>query len=280
MNGHGVKYGTKNFLTQGASTYTEPTAEHISGFMEAAKSGEYRGVPLHGVDSSAFHTWFVKFAIAVMSRLAERFPTGDMEVFEAFEIFNPAKFPVDSSLHAQYGADGLNELIEHYGTGPEPYVEPESLRLEWRLFKTTLKKYKQSGLGYVQMVTELFQSGTLTPGIKTLLSIKSVLPYNTAMCERGFSRMGLIKNCLRNRLYIETLDALMVIGLVGPDYILSNDPEAVQLADDFFATALDIWEADRSRNPKQARFGNKNAAKRRGHSVNTELPLRTNSAGD
>ena len=72
----------------------------------------------------------------------------------------------------------------------------------------------------------------------------------------------------------------MMIGLVGPDYILSNDPEAVQLADDFFATALDIWEADRSRNPKQARFGNKNAAKRRGHSVNTELPLRTNSAGD
>lgn len=49
------------------------------------------------------------------------------------------------------------------------------------------------------VVEELLTTGELTENIETLFHIKLVLPYNTAMCERGFSRMKLIKSALRNR---------------------------------------------------------------------------------
>ena len=57
------------------------------------------------------------------------------------------------------------------------------------------------------------------------------------MCERGFSQMKLIKSALRNRLYIETLDALMTISLVGPDYVSNQD-----LDDGIFKEALSEWQ--------------------------------------
>ena len=78
--------------------------------------------------------------------------------------------------------------------------------------------------------------------------------------------MKLIKSCLRNRLYIETLDALMMISMVGPEYVCGGD-ETV------FDEALTAWQGACTRNPRQARFGNKNACKRRAHEVRTSLPV-------
>ena len=108
-----------------------------------------------------------------------------------------------------------------------------------------------------------------------LLCIKLVLPYSTSGLERAFSRMKLIKNYLRNRLYIETLDALMTVGLVGPEYASWE-----QGGSDFFETALQVWEAAALRNPKKARFGNTNAAKRRGHEARTPVPAASDSNPD
>jgi hypothetical protein len=70
--------------------------------------------------------------------------------------------------------------------------------------------------------------------------------------------MGLIKSALRNRLYIETLDALMTIGLIGPMIVNILDDE-----DTMLLAALDEWKADCMRNPNNARFGNKSAAKKK-----------------
>jgi len=49
-----------------------------------------------------------------------------------------------------------------------------------------------------------------------LVSIRMILPLNTACCERGFSKMKLIKTYLRNRLHDTTLSALMMISINGP----------------------------------------------------------------
>ena len=39
------------------------------------------------------------------------------------------------------------------------------------------------------------------------------VPISTTVCQRGFSRQNIIKNDIRNGLYLEVLDALMFISL-------------------------------------------------------------------
>ena len=95
--------------------------------------------------------------------------------------------------------------------------------------------------------------------------------------------MKLIKNALRNRLYIETLDALMSIRLLGEQYILSTEGSTLDsegktaegklkaAEDKLVQAALDDWENAKLRNPNQARFGNLNAKKKFKETL-TEIP--------
>ena len=71
--------------------------------------------------------------------------------------------------------------------------------------------------------------------------------------------MKLIKSALRNRMYVETLDALMAIKLLGKRFIVDADDEGVETK--FFEEVLDDWENARLRNPNRARFNNQNAKK-------------------
>ena len=61
------------------------------------------------------------------------------------------------------------------------------------------------------MYRHLIQKGLVSNQISVLVDIRLVQAMNTACCERGFSRMKLIKTASRNRLYVETLDALELL---------------------------------------------------------------------
>ena len=80
--------------------------------------------------------------------------------------------------------------------------------------------------------------------------------------------MKLIKSALRNRMYVETLDALMAIELLGKRYIVDADDEGVETK--FFEEVLDDWENARLRNPNRARLNNQNAKKMA--KTRTEIP--------
>lgn len=227
-------------LDEGVGSLEEPSSDKVSEFLsclvqeQALNSNDgdqevkdqfivFRDVELHDLERQELLKWLHKFAVALLSRLAERFPAKDMSVLQAFEIFNPAKCPPkpDNS----YGKSGVDILCDFYGkdkvVGGVVYpaiINPDDFRVEWRVFKPKLAEHRKAGTKVEDMMAELLTDGSLTPNIQILLQIKVVLAYNTSMCERGFSRMKLIKSALRNRLYIETLDALMTIALVGPDY--------------------------------------------------------------
>ena len=203
-----------------------------------------------------------------------------MKLMKALEVLNPHKMPADLKSEPNYGNDSIKVLCEHYGAAKEvngvthsAYIGPDQLALEWKVFKTSLHSHRLSKKPLLDIYEELLVGGELTPQIQTLYEIKAVVPFNTAMCERGFSRMKLIKSALRNRLYIETLDALLTIGLVGPDYVTVD-------SEGFFEEVVKVWEDSAQRNPKQARFGNQNAKKRRGHESKTELPTQASVGGD
>jgi hypothetical protein len=257
------------------SVFHEPTSTHMAEFLSGSDD-TFRGVDLTNVDHKELHTWLTKFALAVMSRLAERFPEDDMKILSALEILNPLRVPTDPAKLASYGNKEVDVLCAHYGTPKKvgskicpPMIDPVQFRVEWRLFKHSLVKMKtqiqKTKESSEDLIAAALDSGSVTAQIKVLLYVRIVLALNTSMCERGFSRMKLIKSALRNRIYIETLDALMCLSLVGPDFI-SNRDDAV------FEEALKTWNAASMRNPRKARFGNKNATKRRAEEVRTELP--------
>ena len=100
------------FLQSCACSFLEVT--------DAVYKCQFRGFTVHQMcgDSKKFKDWVVKFALALMSRLAKRFPQDDMAIMAAMEIFNPdrcaAKVSSEADL-ATYGEAELELLIKHYG---------------------------------------------------------------------------------------------------------------------------------------------------------------------
>ena len=144
-------------LNDGADFIKEPTGENISEFLASGET--YQGVELQsGLDGSKVDlprerkellVWLTKFAVAIMSRLAERFPIEDMKIFKALEVLNPEKMPADSAELGPYGDDDVQTLCDHYGKPKTvdgvvhpAYVDPKKLKVEWRLFKRTLHSHR------------------------------------------------------------------------------------------------------------------------------------------
>jgi hypothetical protein len=225
--------------------------------------------------------WMQKFSISIMSRLAERFPADDMPVLSAFEIFNPQKAPDNGLDLAMYGNHEINLLCKQYahnktvnGVEHPALVDEDDVIVGWQLFKSELPAWKKGGYNIASMYA-MFMA-ILPDGIKELIQIRLVLVFSTACCERGFSLMKIIKSALRNRLYIETLDALMTISMLGARYA-EGTANCLECGEDCngdcsFDAALDHWEGDCLRNPNKARWGNNSAAKSRLTDVRNVVP--------
>ena len=226
------------------SVFDEPSSTHVSEFL-SGDDNVFRGVALAAVDREELCTWLTKFALAVMSRLCERFPEDDMKVLQALEIFNPLRAPLDPAQLETYGDTEIDMLCSHYGKPKQvdskvfpAMADPDQLKVEWRLLKHTLSKARaeaSDSTAASDLIASLLDDDAAMENTTILMQIRQVLVWTTAMCERGFSQMKLIKSALRNRLYIETLDALMTISLVGPDYVSNQD-------DGIFKEALSEWQ--------------------------------------
>ena len=60
------------------------------------------------------------------------------------------------------------------------------------------------------------ESTPLSPSIRFLVCAFLCIELSSVCCERGFSIMNRIKCKARNRMYVDTLDSLMMIALNGP----------------------------------------------------------------
>ena len=250
-----------NVLKKGTGSFKEPSSRRTRDFL--AGDGSFAGVQLKNGSTEIIKSvcgFAHKFRIAILARLQERFPPDDMELLRAFEVFSPQKIPADRSQLAGYGDDEIKLLCAHYGTPKQvdgktfaAKIDSEQLCVEWENFKYIIHKHRHMDMR--SMYRHLIQKGLVSNQISVLVDIRLVQAMNTACCERGFSRMKLIKTASRNRLYVETLDALMMIALNGPSF---DDTVAVS---EIVDAAFEHWSADCKRNPNKARFGNKHASK-------------------
>ena len=74
------------------------------------------------------------------------------------------------------------------------------------------------------------------PNITLLVKIALLIPLSNAHVERIFSQTNLIKNKMRNKMNIDTLDKHLMILLNGPEIEQFN-----------FGKVYDYWESKKSR---------------------------------
>lgn len=60
-----------------------------------------------------------------------------------------------------------------------------------------------------------------------LANVSLVLPLNTAIVERGFSKMNIVKDKLRNRMLATTTEKCMHISVNGPELTIMGEKGAI-----------------------------------------------------
>ena len=170
------------------------------------------------------------------NHISRRFP--DMELLEAFAIFDPSTIPQDLGQQASHGVQKLEVLISHYS--PHGVIDSEAARNELRVFNSVIAaNVVTSQLTTRNLMSHLLSTSKLTimfPNLAKLATIALLLPMSSVDCERGFSALSRVKTDLRNRLSSRTLNDLLMITIEGPA------PESFP-----YDSACNIWASWRSR---------------------------------
>ena len=170
-----------------------------------------------------------QFIQAVVDNMRSQFT--DIGVLSACQIFDPQNLPKNPTDLVSYGNTQLDVLLKHYSpkvpattvsasssvTDTQPLINPEECRSEFVLFKQFMFRTFPNKC-YPELIKEVTTKyGDLFPQMSKLLSIIAVIPVSSASCERGFSTANRIKNRLRNRLKVTSVNRLMCISIEGPN---------------------------------------------------------------
>jgi hypothetical protein len=169
----------------------------------------------------------------IRNNIRGRFPKVDLLAHLAV-LLDPASMP--SELPHDYGNVSLDHVIRHYSPPASDDIDDEkpftvfdapALRTEWPTFRNLMVSQQTQhrnthggDLTFKAFAEFIFKSEALRsvfPNFSKLLHIAVIIPLSTADCERGFSKLKLIKTDRRNRLSAQTLEALMLISIEGPD---------------------------------------------------------------
>ncbi|MCO5601158.1 hypothetical protein L7F22_055277 [Adiantum nelumboides] len=176
------------------------------------------------------------YAQKLCESLEKRFV--DNSILRCLKIMVPAQHPIHEKALKDFGMSECAEIVCFYGEEKNvdgkiyaPLIDGNSFKDEFRKFK------RQVAIDFAKMglchVTSLLASNDslkdMYPNVLKVAQIALVQCCSTAVCERGFSSRTKIKNKWRNRLEIESLDALLVISIEGDEGM-------------DFSNAMDIWK--------------------------------------
>ena len=111
------------------------------------------------------------------------------------------------------------------GTSHLPRIDREAFTDEFPRFKALMvhlilsKKLDPEKCEFKEFCQDHVSELLSLPTVLFLIQIALILPMNSVPCERGFSKMKLIKCKGRSRLDTQTLDWLMNISINGPPYL-------------------------------------------------------------
>ena len=169
---------------------------------------------------------FVKdYSLAMIKAINNRFP--DTELFSSFKIFDPNELPdIEDDLNL-YGQSEIEFLDKFYGDTRLvndafcEIVEKGQLIEEWNSLKFYLQSHKNIEMNFIEIWKDIFDTDNdfsfNYPNLTIIIKIALLIPFSNAHVERIFSEMKLIKNKLRNKMDINTLNNHLMILLNGPD---------------------------------------------------------------
>ena len=99
---------------------------------------------------------------------------------------------------------------------------------EWKLYKICARKMNTLFSKEDNWISIFSGMKPMLPNLLDLIELYRILPLSTVDCERGFSRMNLIKTDLRSRLSDCRLEALMHISINGPENIENQLDQIIQ----------------------------------------------------
>jgi len=147
------------------------------------------------------------FLASVRDQLNAQFPSS--KIVSAMSIlFDPSAIASDNK---EFGRHELKIIVDHYK------MDLLDLETEWIVWKKSLVGKKDSSIESI--ITNLLNAPKVVEFFPLLSQIAKTLfciPLTSVDCERGFSCMNRIMTSARNRMSVNTLDALMRISLHGP----------------------------------------------------------------
>ena len=144
------------------------------------------------------------------------------EPHSLFNVFNFQSWPENNENNPEpfqtYGDEEIESLLGRYPARIISEEEKENAQEEWfdlKLYMTrNLQTYPTVAEGYERMLksadTQHLQN------IKVLVKIMLSISPTTAECERGFSKMNIIKSEKRTSMQYDSLASLIRIGCDGP----------------------------------------------------------------
>jgi hypothetical protein len=166
------------------------------------------------------------FARATIDEILTRFPYSN--ILGATKILNVKTYEtIEENKLEEFGDNEMLELVGFYGRMRSNRKGERFC--QWTRSADTISEYKDfkyyvsnnfTGLAQESFVKLLMRDfSRIFPNLINLMYILLTIPVSTVDCERGFSRMNLIKTKLRNRLRADHLDQLMRISIEGLTFV-------------------------------------------------------------
>ena len=166
----------------------------------------------------------MSFSKAICKNLEKRFV--DNSVLACMKIVVPAQHPKQEKLLKDFGKNECDAIVNFYGVPKNvdghifaPFIDGENFRKEYRTFKNQAKaEFAHMSLVDITAVIACNEAyKEMYPNILCIAQVALVQCCSIAICERGFSARTRIKTKWRNRMEIESLNALLTIILEGPE---------------------------------------------------------------
>lgn len=167
-----------------------------------------------------------KILDAIDCSLENRFQNVTSGVLKATHIANISLWP--SAYEIEFGNEEVEILVSQFTPALErASVDIGAIPDEWIILKSL---FFQSTTPLPKTWPEINRKYRLScPGILSLIDLVLTLPAATAVCERGFNHMKMIKSDWRSSLSNTALNDLMTIMMLTPDVGDFNPIPAVEL---------------------------------------------------
>ena len=111
-----------------------------------------------------------KYLHTLSEHITHRFP--DVELLEAFSLFDASAIPEELNLHGSHGQSELEVLIDHYGH--QKVVHPEAAKSELKVFNSVVAANRElKQLTTCELMTRILSTAELETMLPNLWSTSS-----------------------------------------------------------------------------------------------------------